>query len=465
MFANLTGRFGQFRPRSNLVRLAQIELLLHHTQFQTLAAPFLGLFLVLAFTHPGMEWWSWGWGVCLCLAYGARLLANMVLKPDGPDALENRLRIYLIGLAAGGILWALAPHAVAMEDSDAQQIVGLFAGIVVLVGIVGNFLYYESAVVYFLTWILPVLYSLGFVYVDKFHDIGWTYIGVVLMFLAYAYKCLQVINLPLGETLELNEALSQEKERVMLADRAKSDFLAMMSHELRTPLTAIVGYSEIIRDQVFGPDARDRYAQAAGSVRNAAGLLTDLIDDLLDLSALQSRGRVMKIEALEIPPLIDSAVELLQDTAAKRQIDIRLSFALDLPTVAVDLRSTIQCLTNVLGNAVKYSPDGSEIFIDAVTLEEFVLIKIRDKGIGIPEAELPDVTEPFHRAKNVMTTPTKGVGLGLSITENLMERQGGNLEIESSPDVGTTVTLAFPISVDGNDETSDKDPDDVQSGS
>jgi|MEHZ01.5.fsa_nt_MEHZ011503416.1_7 hypothetical protein len=149
--------------------------------------------------------------MCLCLAYGARLLSIMRLKQSGADALEQRLRIYLIGLAAAGVLWALAPHAVAMEGSEAQQIVR-------------NFLYYQSALVYFATWTVPVLFSLGFVYVDKFQDIGWTYIDVVLIFLPYAYKCLQVINLPLGETLELNKALSREKERVVLADRAKSDF-------------------------------------------------------------------------------------------------------------------------------------------------------------------------------------------------------------------------------------------------
>ena len=123
MFEQLTTRFRQFCPRSSLVRLAQVELLLHHTQFQTLAAPFLGLFLVLAFTYPGMEWWSWGWGMCLCLAYGARLVAIMRLKQSGADTLEKRLRIDLIdliGLAAAGVLWALAPHAVAMEGSEAQ---------------------------------------------------------------------------------------------------------------------------------------------------------------------------------------------------------------------------------------------------------------------------------------------------------------------------------------------------------
>ena len=108
----------------------------------------------------------------------------------------------------------------------------------------------------------------------------------------------------------------------------------MTSHELRTPLAAIVGYSEIIWDQLFEPESRERYIETAGSVRNAAGLLIDLINDLLDLSALQARGRVMKIETLETPALIDSAVELLQDTASKREIVTHPLPAVELPALA-----------------------------------------------------------------------------------------------------------------------------------
>lgn len=452
-------RIRQFRPRSRLVQIAQIELLLHHTQFQTLAAPFLGVFLVLAFAGAGKPAWAWGWVGCLVLAYGARIAATLRLGTGRADKPEARLKIYLIGLAAAGLLWAVAPLAVAVNGSDAQLIVSLFVGIVVLVGIVGNFLYYQSALVYFATWIVPALSAIGFVYVDRFHGFGWTYAGVVLMFLAYAYKCLQVINLPLGETLELNEALVVEKERAVEADSAKSDFLAMMSHELRTPLTAIIGYAEIIRDQMFGPNKDDKYIDSATSIRAAAGMLTDLINDLLDLSALQARGRVLKIENLEIPTLVNSAVELLHDAAAQRQIEIHSLLPSELPVLAVDLRSTVQCLTNILGNAIKYSPDGSDVHIEAEVVPGFVLIRVRDKGVGIPESELSSITEPFRRAENIMTATTQGVGLGLSITENLMKRQRGYLDIASSPDDGTAVTLGFPIAAPPKDASAEENPD------
>ena len=445
MFETAGEMLRQYRPRRPLVRTAQIDLLLYHTRFQTLSAPIVDVFLVAAFAATTTLVSALIWLVLLWLFYGARAVVTMRLGRRGAGELEERLKIYLIGLAGAGFLWAAAPHVIAPSRSDAQIIVGMVIAIVVLIGIVGNFLYYQSALVYFVTWVVPALVSLGVIYVGRFDTDGWTYIAVVLIVLAYCYKCLQVINLPLGETLELNEALQTEKERAVEADRAKSDFLANMSHELRTPLTAIIGYSEIIRDRMFGPNQEDRYRESAGSIRKAAGFLADLIGDLLDLSALQARGRVLKIEDLEMPALIDSAVELLQDTATKREIAIHADLSPDLPVLAVDLRSTVQCLTNILGNAIKYSPDGSEIFIEADVSADFVRIRVRDKGVGIPEAELSSVTEPFHRAGNVMNTTTQGAGLGLSITENLMHRQHGYLEISSFPDEGTTVTLGFPI--------------------
>jgi signal transduction histidine kinase len=290
MFETAGEKLRQYKPRRRLVRTAQIDLLLYHTRFQTMFAPIVGLFLVVAFAGSATIVSAISWIVLLWLSYGVRIVVKMRLGRRGAGKLGERLKIYLIGLAGAGFLWAAAPHVIAPNGSDAQMVVGIFVGIAVLVGIVGNFLYYQSALVYFTTWVVPALVSLGVMYVDRFDMGGWTYIGIVLVFLAYCYKCLQVINLPLGETLELNEALQTEKERAVEADRTKSHFLAMMSHELRTPLTAITGYSEIIRDRMFGPNLGDRYRESAASICNAAGLLTDLISDLLDLRPCRRGG-------------------------------------------------------------------------------------------------------------------------------------------------------------------------------
>lgn len=448
MLGNIFSKFRQFRPRSELVRRAQIELLLRHTQFQIIAAPGLGLFLVLAFTDPRQTVWAWGWALALGIAYAARLSVVRVATRNGVTDLGFRLKIYLVGLGASGFLWAAAPFAIAPMASDGQLIAGIFVCIVVLVGIVGNFLYHMSAVVYFFTWIVPALISLGFVYTSSFEAFGWSYAGVVAMLLVYAYKCLEVINLPMGETLELNEALVIEKDRAEASDRAKSDFLAMMSHELRTPLNAIMGFSEIIRDQIYGPHSNKKYIEQAGFIREAGGLLSDLISDLLELSALERRGRDLKIEEVEVDSLVTTTLQLLQDTATKRQIVLLPEIPAGLPVLSIDRRAAIQCLTNILGNAIKYSPDLSDIRISAEQTGEFVQIHVHDRGPGIPEAELGRVTEPFRRGAGARSTPAQGVGLGLAIAENLMKRHNGSLEIVSSPADGTTVTLVFPIIAD-----------------
>lgn len=445
MLGSVSKKFGQFRPRSDLVRQAQIELLLHHTRFQTLVAPVLGLFLVLAFADSDQSGWAWGWMAAMAVAYVARLSVQYGADHSAGGSLDFRLKVYLIGLGACGLLWAAAPYAIAPMGSDAQFIAGVFVCIAVLVGIVGNFLYHVSAWVYLATWIVPTLFSLWFVYTAKFGEFAWTYGGVVVMLLIYAYKCLEVINLPMGETLELNEALVAEKDRAEASDRAKSDFLAMMSHELRTPLNAIMGFSEIIRDQIYGPHSNKKYVEQAAFIREAGGLLSDLISDLLELSALEARGRELKIETVEVDGLVSTAVQLLQDTAGKREIALVTDVPDGLPSLSVDRRAAIQCLTNIVGNAIKYSPEKSDVRIFSDKSDNYVCIHVHDRGPGIPESELGRITEPFRRGAGENTQRTQGVGLGLAISENLMKRHNGSLDIRSSPDDGTTVTLAFPV--------------------
>ena len=374
----IASKFVHFRPRSELVRRAQVELLLRHTRFQTILAPFLGVFLVLAFADTTRSGLAWAWLGVLGIAYGARIVA---LLGAGPD-IDRRLIIYLTGLGAAGFLWALAPFAIAPEGTDAQLIAGIFVSIVVLIGIVGNFLYYQSAVLYLVSWIIPSLVLLGIVYTTKFEALSWTYAGVVVLFLIYAYKCLEVINLPMAETLELNEAFVRENDRAGASDRAKSDFLAMMSHELRTPLNAIMGFSEIIRDQIYVPHSNKKYIELAAFIRQAGGLLSDLISDLLELSALEARGRGLKIEEVEVGGFVRTALQLLQETAAKSQIGLLSDVRDDLPVLSIDRRAAIQCLTNILGNAIKYTPDLSDIRISAEHSGNYVQIHVHDRGAG-----------------------------------------------------------------------------------
>jgi signal transduction histidine kinase len=156
----------------------------------------------------------------------------------------------------------------------------------------------------------------------------------------------------------------------------------MMSHELRTPLNAIMGFSEIIRDQIYVPHSNKKYIELAAFIRQAGGLLSDLISDLLELSALEARGRGLKIEEVEVGGFVRTALQLLQETAAKSQIGLLSDVRDDLPVLSIDRRAAIQCLTNILGNAIKYTPDLSDIRISAEHSGNYVQIHVHDRGAG-----------------------------------------------------------------------------------
>jgi signal transduction histidine kinase len=438
-------KLSSLSARSALVRQAQIDQLLRYTRFQSIGAPCLGFFMVAAFPDSEFRATAWIWIAVLLGTYGARAVAFMFVSRFGVGIAERRLKIYIYGMGAAGLVWSLAPHAIGPPGSNAQLLAGIFVILAVLVGVLGNFLYLQSALVFVATWIVPMLVSVWFVFAASFPGFEWTYVAVIIVFLLYAYRCLEIINLPLGEVLELNEELFTEKNRAEASERAKNDFLAMMSHELRTPLNAIMGFSEMIRDETYGPHANKKYVEQASFIREAGGLLSDLISDLLELSALEARDRDLINEEIEVKRLVNTSIQLLQDSAAERQIDVRARVHEDLPVLQVDRRSALQCLMNILGNAIKFSPDGAHIDVDARVSGDFVQIQVVDQGAGIPEAELGYVTEPFRRGSTTREAVNQGVGLGLAIAENLMNRLKGSLEVDSSSSRGTTVTLSFPI--------------------
>jgi signal transduction histidine kinase len=438
-------KIDRFRARTDLVRQAQVDQLLRYTRFQSIGAPCLGFFMVAAFSDPEFRTTAWTWIAILLAAYGLRAVAFVVGARLGFGSADYRLKIYIYGMGVAGLVWSVAPHAIGPPGSDAQLLAGIFVCLAVLVGVVGNFLYLQSAVVFVLTWIIPVLVSVWFVFAASFPGFEWTYAAVIIVFLLYAYRCLEVINLPLGEVLELNEELFKQKNRAEASERTKADFLAMMSHELRTPLNAIMGFSEMIRDEVYGPHENKKYAEQATSIREAGGLLSDLIGDLLELSALEARDRDLIPEAVEVKRLVNTSIQLFQDPIEKRRLDLKTHVQSELPDLQVDRRSALQILTNILGNAIKYSPDGGQINIDAKVVGRNVQIHVTDRGAGIPEEELGYITEPFRRGSNGHKTTNQGVGLGLAIAENLMSQNNGSLEIMSSVNEGTTVMLSFPI--------------------
>ncbi len=229
------------------------------------------------------------------------------------------------------------------------------------------------------------------------------------------------------------------------ASRAKSAFLAIMSHELRTPLNTILGFSEIIRDEAFGPGETARYREYAADIAVAGTHLLDLINDILDLSKIEA-GR-MEIDPgwLDLSHAINGVTRLVREKAQNNAIGMSIDLAKDVPPLWADARAFKQIVINLLSNALKYTPRGGRITIQArCGPNGGITISVNDNGPGIPPDKLSRLFKPFVQVDNRYNRSSTGTGLGLSLIKGLVEIHGGTVSIASTIGVGTTVSFLLP---------------------
>jgi two-component system cell cycle sensor histidine kinase PleC len=246
------------------------------------------------------------------------------------------------------------------------------------------------------------------------------------------------------EMTRLAKENAAHRERAEAANAAKSQFLANVSHELRTPLNAILGFSEILRDKLFGPLGAPQYESYVNDIHESGILLLNLINDLLDLSKIEAGKFELQEDACDLPEIIESAAHVVSERAAKAGVAIELQLA-PLPLVRADYRKVKQILLNLLSNAVKFTPAGGSIRVSAAAGSGGgVTLAVADSGIGIPPHQLHIVLEPFTQVENIMTRTHAGTGLGLPLCKSLIELHGGTLTLESEVGGGTVVTISFP---------------------
>jgi signal transduction histidine kinase len=246
-------------------------------------------------------------------------------------------------------------------------------------------------------------------------------------------------DLDVTDTARVERALRERNEALETAGRLKSEFIANVSHELRTPLNAVIGFAEILVNRYFG-ELNPRQLDYSHSILASARLLMRLINDILDLATIEAGYMVLENGHIDVSAMLNSVLSLTRERARSRDLEIDLRCPPEIGIVEGDERRLKQALFNLISNAVKFTPPGGAIRLEATRREDALFLTVTDTGVGIPLADQARVFEKFERGVR-----QPGAGLGLSLVKSLIELHGGTVAIESASGQGTRITCRLPV--------------------
>src|ERR1044071_5314687 len=240
-----------------------------------------------------------------------------------------------------------------------------------------------------------------------------------------------------------NEQLEARNREVERANRQKNEFLASMSHELRTPLHTIIGFSELLTEQLEGP-LEEKQQRFVGHILQDARHLLELINEILDISKIESGRLELKRESFDFSQCLEEVLAGIRHQAATKNITLENQNRFHDSLYADRLRVK-EILYNLLSNAVKFTPEGGRVWVEAFSEGDILHVSVSDTGIGIPEEEHPSIFEKFYQVGDAAGGVREGTGLGLPITKHLVELHGGAINVESRPGQGSSFRLTFPL--------------------
>jgi signal transduction histidine kinase len=241
------------------------------------------------------------------------------------------------------------------------------------------------------------------------------------------------------------EELAESNLRLVEVSRAKSDFLANMSHELRTPLNSVIGFSEVLQDQMFGP-INDKQQEYVNNIHSSGRHLLSLINDILDLAKVESGKMELELSAFSLRETLDASLMMLSEKAMKGGIELRLELAPQADaSIVADQRKLKQIMFNLVSNAVKFTSTGGTVSVSALRDGDFIEITVADTGRGIREEDIPKLFQEFTQLESAYTKEVEGTGLGLALSRRLVELHGGRIWVKSEYGTGSRFSFTIPL--------------------
>ena len=248
----------------------------------------------------------------------------------------------------------------------------------------------------------------------------------------------------LVQRLRLEADLRRVSDAAEAASRAKTELLANMSHELRTPLNAVIGFSEVIGTEMFGP-LGPRYLEYADDINQSGKHLLALISDLLDISRAESGQLALKEDVVDVASVVESSIRFVTPQAIEAKVTLAVELAANLPLLRADELKFRQVLVNLLSNGIKFTPAGGRVTLAArLDAARTLNLVVSDTGIGMAAQDIPAAFEAFRQLDSTLSRKHEGAGLGLSLSKRLIELHGGTIQIDSAVGRGTVVTVRFP---------------------